>query len=230
VHAEVALYLATDPLAGEWLRGINPAARSLARHYERGKPRLETYEAMADEIVGEVERGLEVCAAFYGHPAVFVHPSHAAVARVRAQGLPAVMLPAVSAEDCLFADLCFDPGAAGCQSYEATDFLVHRRRIDVTAALVLWQVTAIGVATYEPPPAAAGLRVLAETLLDSYPAGHEVTLYEASPFPIGSPVIERLPLGALAEAIPTPLATLYVPPLREPTPDAAMVERLGLTR
>jgi hypothetical protein len=185
---------------------------------------------MADAIVAEVERGLDVCAAFYGHPAVFVQPSHAAVARVRARGLPAVMLPGVSAEDCLFADLGVDPSTSGCQSYEATDFLVHRRQIDVTAALVLWQVTAIGVATYEPTLAATGLRVLAEALRESYPARHEVTLYEASPFPIGAPVIERLRLGALGEATPTPLATLYVPPLRAPTPDPAMLERLGLRR
>jgi hypothetical protein len=34
------------------------------------------------------------------------------------------MLPAVSAEDCLFADLGVDPGAAGCQSHEAADFLI----------------------------------------------------------------------------------------------------------
>jgi hypothetical protein len=35
------------------------------------------------------------------------------------------MLPAISAEDCLFADLGVDPADHGCPSYEATDFLVH---------------------------------------------------------------------------------------------------------
>jgi hypothetical protein len=37
------------------------------------------------------------------------------------------MLPGISAEDCLFADLGIDPGIYGCQSYEATDFLANGR-------------------------------------------------------------------------------------------------------
>ena len=80
---------------------------------------------------------------------------------------------------------------------------------------------------YEPGPARA-LDALAESLLEHYPSGHEVTLYEASPYPIGDALIEVLPLGRLADSRPTPLATLYVPPLAKRRPDPEMLERLGL--
>ena len=85
-----------------------------------------------------------MCAVFYGHPGVFVNPSHRAVAQARAEGFRAAMLPGVSAEDCLFADLGLDPGAHGCQSYEATDFVIRRRSCYPSALLILWQVGALG--------------------------------------------------------------------------------------
>ena len=39
------------------------------------------------------------------HPGVYVAPSHETVLRARAEGYPARMLPGISSEDCLFADL-----------------------------------------------------------------------------------------------------------------------------
>ena len=151
--ADVALYLVADPVEVGVLERLNPRARSLYDHYEVGRPRQEIYDRMAEEILTEVRSGHTVCAAFYGHPGIFVSPSHQALLTARAEGYPARMLPAVSAEDCLFADLGVDPGEFGCQSYEATDFLLRRRQVDPSAALVLWQVAVIGERVYarEPP-------------------------------------------------------------------------------
>jgi len=39
------------------------------------------------------------------------------------------MLPGISAEDCLFADIGVDPGIYGCQSFEATDLFVNESLI-----------------------------------------------------------------------------------------------------
>ena len=172
--------------------------------------------------------GREVCVAFYGHPGVFVEPSHAAMRRAREAGFEARMLPGVSAEDCLFADLGVDPAEAGCQSYEATDFLLRRRRFDPTAALILWQVAAVAVTTYTTGLHRRGLRVLADRLLEEYPAQHRVTLYEAAVFPFGEPLVDELPLELLADCDPRPLATLYVPPLEPRPADAETARRLGL--
>jgi uncharacterized protein YabN with tetrapyrrole methylase and pyrophosphatase domain len=226
--ADVALYLVTDPLARAWIAKLNPSSGSLQDHYKPGKPRQEIYDEMTQRILGHVRAGSNVCAAFYGHPGVFVYPSHAAIREARSEGYPARMLPAVSAEDCLFSDLGVDPGESGCQSYEATDFLIRRRPVDPTAALVLWQVAVIGKSIYSTEPATTGLAVLVDYLRTWYTDDHAVTLYEASPYPLVGSAVKRLLLRDLSDSQPSPLSTLYVPPL-EPRPrDPEMLSRLGL--
>jgi hypothetical protein len=138
------------------------------------------------------------------------------------------MLPGVSAEDCLLADLGVDPGRIGLQSYEATDFLVHRRTPDVTAGLILWQVGVVGSDAYSPAPDRAHVPVLIEYLCDFYPADHETVLYEASAFPICAHVERRVPLSRIGPGDVTPMATLFVPPAVAPRPDPEILERLGL--
>jgi uncharacterized protein YabN with tetrapyrrole methylase and pyrophosphatase domain len=224
----VAFYLVADHVESGLLKELHPEARSLNEYYEPGVHRQEIYDRMTQAILAEVRGGRSVCSAFYGHPGIFVSPSHEAVRRARAEGFPARMLPAVSAEDCLFADLGVDPGATGCQSYEATDFLLRQRQIDPTAMLILWQVSAIGERLYtrETPP--ERLSVLVDYLLRWYDAAHSVVLYEASPYPIAEASIEKLTLERLPASEPTPLATLYVPPVAERSTDREMAARLGL--
>jgi hypothetical protein len=123
------------------------------------------------------------------------------------------MLPAVSAEDCLFADLGVDPGD-GCQSYEATDFLLNGRVVDVRSHLVLWQVGSIANWTYEATRYdLRWLPVLVGRLAAIYGPAHPLTVYEAPFEPGGVPRIERLPLAYLHETLLTPASTLHVPPL-----------------
>jgi uncharacterized protein YabN with tetrapyrrole methylase and pyrophosphatase domain len=212
--ADELLYVNAEPLGDRWLASLHPGARSLASLYRAGADREDVYEAIVEAILEPVRRGGTICAAFYGHPGVFVRPSHAAIARARAEGHAARMLPAVSAEDCLFADLGVDPATHGCVSFDATTFLARPRPLDPSAALVLWQVAAV----CEPRAVAEGehganVPVLVERLGAAYPPEHEVVLYEASPFPAGEPLVVRLPLAELARAALTPQATLYVPPL-----------------
>ena len=228
--ADVVLSLVAEPGMQAGLEGLNPRTRSLHDLYELGESRADAYEAMAEEIVRHVREGKKVVAAFYGHPGVFVAPSHAAIEKARAEGYTATMLPAVSAEDCLFADLGVDPSRCGCQSYEATDFLVHGRRIDPTAALVLWQIGTVGSTVAAATTQPTGLPVLVEALLERYPPEHEVTVYEASPYPGFPPLVRTVGLGELSAEHVTALSTLYVPPLEAAPLDLRMVDRLGLPR
>ena len=228
--ADEVLYLAADPLTAVWLGRLNPNSRSLHTFYAPGKDRRHTYEEMVEDILAAVRKGGEVCVALYGHPGVFVMPSHEAVRRARLEGLQARMLPAVSAEDCLFADLGLDPARFGYQCYEATDFLVHRRQIDTTAALVLWQLGTVGNAAAAEAATPSGLGVLVETLLAHYPSDHEVVVYEASPYPGFDPKIGRVELGELRPEHVTAMSTLYVPPVEAAQLDLTMVDRLGLPR
>lgn len=227
-RAGKVLYLLTDPVAAEWIERINPSSESLASLYAPGKPRAETYAEMVEEIMRWVRKGLDVCVALYGHPGVFAEPAHRAVVAVRDEGFPAQMLPGVSAEDCLFADLGVDPGD-GCQSYEATDFLIRPPIFDPGVSLVLWQVAGIGPRVGRTETARHGLAVLAERLRQTYGAEHEVVLYEAPQYPIGGPSIRRIHLGDLEESVVTPMATLYVPPKGPRRPDPGMVRRVGIS-
>lgn len=213
-HADEVWHLVGDPPTRQWLESLNPNARSLYDAYEVGAPRRAAYRKMVERLLAPARMGAQVCGAFYGHPGVFVLPSHTAVAQARAEGIEAQMLPAISAEDCLFADLEVDPARDGCQSHEATNFLIYRLRHDPRAALILWQIGAIGVATFENEDlwSRQGLRVLAETLQETYPGTHEVVIYEAATLPLCSPRTEHLPLADLAAADVTTASTLYVPP------------------
>jgi len=226
--ADKVLYLFTDPVPVAWIQKINPSAESLEGFYATEKDRRHTYEEMIEEILSWVRRGLAVSVVFYGHPGAFVAPSHEAIQRAREEGFPARMLPGVSAEDCLFADLGVDPGNWGYQSFEATNFLLFRRRFDTCTPLVLWQVAGVGVRSGGVEPSAAGLLVLAEFLQDRYGPRHEVVLYQASPYPIFDPIVQWVRLQDLPAAEITPMCTLYVPPQRTPPRDPAMSARLGV--
>lgn len=123
-RADIVLYGVADPATAIWIRELNPNAEPFC-DYVPGAPRRVTYEKWVDRILECVRDGQRVCATFYGHPGAFVYSSHEAIRRARAEGFEARMLPGISAEDCLFADLGVDPFVAGCQSFEATDFLVR---------------------------------------------------------------------------------------------------------
>jgi uncharacterized protein YabN with tetrapyrrole methylase and pyrophosphatase domain len=228
--ADLVLSVVADPAMQLTLERINSDTRSLHDLYAPGALRAEAYEAMTEEILRHVREGKNVCAAFYGHPGVFVAPSHEAVRRARAEGFEARMVPGISAEDCLFADLGVDPARSGCQSYEATDFLVSARRIDPTAALVLWQIGTVGSIEAATDAQPRGLAPLVERLLEHYPPEHEVTVYEASPYPGFDPLVQRMPLSEVAAEHVTAMSTLYVPPLGPAPVDLTMLDRLGLPR
>jgi len=220
-----------DSLSLASLSDLNPNTVSLQSAYSRGRQRDDTYERMVEAILEPVRTGKKVCAAFYGHPGVFVWPSHEAIRRARAEGFEAQMFPAVSAEDCLFADLGVDPARSGCQSYEAMDFLLYARVIDPTAALILWQPAALGDtsrSTFETD--ARWVQALVDVLAESYPADHPVTVYEAASFPLDDSRIEVVPLKDLAGVSFTQASTLYLPPLRAPEMSRERLERLGVRR
>ncbi|MEH2319686.1 SAM-dependent methyltransferase [Nostoc sp.] len=190
-----------------------------------------TYAEMSERIVTAVRSGLDVCAVYYGHPGVFVTSAHNAIRIARAEGFEAQMLPGISAEDCLFADLGIDPGNYGCQSYEATKFLLYRLLFDPRSTLVLWQVGAIGMVDYDRTyfDQNKGIDLLVETLLESYPADHQAIIYEATQNALFSPRIEPVAIGKLAESVLTLATTLVIPPdPKSSIPDMERAKQLGL--
>jgi hypothetical protein len=226
--ADVVFTALSDGVIELWLAKMNPDVRSLQHLYKEGKSRPETYRQMVETLLTEVRAGKQVCGAFYGHPGVFAWPPHKAIEIARAEGYPAHMEPGVSAEDCLYADLGFDPGRFGCQHYEASQLMFYRRRIDPSAYLILWQIGVAGDQSFARFSTGAQYRrLLVELLAGDYDLSHEVIVYRAATLPIHQPRIERMPLGSLPDADIDMHATLVIPPSRALEPNTEIRERLS---
>src|SRR5262249_23485324 len=161
-------------------------------------------------------------------PGVFAIPPHEAIRRAKAEGFEARMLPGVSAEDSLFADLGIDPGRCGCQGFEATDFLVYQRKFDPHVPLLLWQIGALGILDYSPTMSASSqrLEILLETLLPIYSPEHECAIYVAALYPNAEPLVQYVHLKDLPTLQISAMATLYLKPKAGAPFDGAMAARL----
>ncbi len=228
-RADELLYVVGDPVGEAVIRRLKPTATSLATYYQEGQSRMFAYNAMVEHILGAVRSGKITVAAFYGHPGIFAYPSHESIRRAKREGFEAKMLPGISSEDCLFADLGVDPAVGGCQSYEATDFLLNAVNIEVSSQLVLWQIGTLCDWTYKRHMYnTSAMPLLVHKLSRFYPSTHEITVYEAPIFPVAQPMISRIPLYSLADFPITAAMTLYVPAARGRVPDAEMLELFKL--
>jgi uncharacterized protein YabN with tetrapyrrole methylase and pyrophosphatase domain len=225
-RADEVLYLLAELAPNSWIHQLNPSAESMIGIYRPGRDQREVYEELVERVLQRVRQGRNVCMVTYGHPAVLDDSCHEAVRRARAEGYSADLLPAVSAIDCLLADLDVDPGRDGLQLFEATDFLLRRRALDVSVPLVLWQISVIGETRTTETVNRKGLALLADRIEELYGADHEVIIYEATPFSVGHPTIERSSVKELASAPIAGLSTLFVPSLSRPEPDPTIQEAL----
>jgi hypothetical protein len=229
-EADVVFVAVSDPLVELWVQGMNEDVRSLQPFYSEGKPRTETYREMVAAMMDEVRAGRRVCGAFYGHPGVFAVVPHRAVAQAREEGHDALMEAAISAEDCLYADLGIDPGTYGCQHYEASQFMFYKRRVDPSAYLILWQIGVAGDKTLARfSSTGAKLRgVLLDLLQEQgYALSDEVIAYEAATLPIAAPRMERMALGALLYAELRLETTLVIPPAHRMERNEIVLRRLS---
>jgi hypothetical protein len=227
--ADRLLYLVGDRVAEATILQLNSSgAESLLPFYVEGKPRIDTYNEMVERILACVRAGMLTCVAAYGHPGVFAYPFHVAIRQARAEGYGARMLPAISAEDCLFADLGIDPATYGCQSFEATDFLLHARVPDPSAALILWQIGAVGDPLYHRDGYNLSLLpLLVARLCQFCPPDHVCTVYEAAIYPDIDPTIRQAPIRSLTEMTLTWVSTVYIPPSRPSSRDTYVLSRIG---
>jgi len=226
-QADVVFAALSDGVVELWLNRMHADVRSLQPYYREGSSRMDTYWNMVGAMLAEVRAGKRVCGVFYGHPGVFAWVPHKAIEMARDEGYHAHMEPGVSAEDCLYADLGIDPGAYGCQHFEASQLLFYQRRIDPTAYLILWQVGVVGDQSMTRFSTNAAYRqVLVDVLARDYPLEHEVIIYRAATLPIERPRIERVALGALPQAKIGMAETVVIPPARPMQADSGILARL----
>jgi len=228
-ESQKVLYLVNEPLLKEWVEKTNPNSESLDNLYQKYPLRLHCYRAITEYIVETVRSGEHVCVVFDGHPTVFAQSALHAVIQARKEGFDARVLPGISAEDCLFADLLINPGTYGCQSYEATDFLVREQKCDLFSHLILWQVGFIGVLDRpDDHDNTQGIQILIKHLRQYYALDHKVIVYEAALYPHYKPRIEEYELSKLSQAKLTRISTLYIPPVSKAKCSETMLESLGI--
>lgn len=150
----------------------------------------------------------------YGHPTTFADPGLQAIIAAQKQSIETIILPGISVENCLYADLRIDPGQFGCLHVEATELLLYDKILDPTAHLCVWQVGMIGNrAAPQVNQRARHLDLLGFKLQNYYPKNHTVYLYEASVYPTVEPQIHQFLLDEIESQSISTLSTLYIPPL-----------------
>lgn len=227
-QADVVFSLMSTGITERWVEEMHHDVRSLQPYYQEGKNRNITYNEMVEAILTDVRTGKKVVAVFYGHPGVFACVSHRAVKQAKLENYAAHIEAGISAEDCLYADLSLDPGKTGCINYEASQFMFYQRNIDPAALLVLWQVGLAGDKSLEKfSTGKAYLQVLVDLLCETYPADHQVILYQAKVLPIDTMRAEHIALASLVDAEVHMHTTLVIPPSEKMRPNQAVLDKLA---
>lgn len=224
--ADKVLYLINEDNLKQWIQREAKNSESLDSIYFSFEKRIEAYQALTNHIIEEYKKVSILCVVFYGHPTVFADSALNAVRQIKENGGEAIILPAVSAQDCLFSDLEIDPGDQGCFSIEATELVLFERYIDVHAHLILWQVANFGRTDGKK---ANNLPILKDYLIGYYPADYSICLYEAPSLPTYIPRIEWIPLGHIDQSVISSITTVYIPPIEKKGISNKYLKLLNLT-
>ena len=227
-QSDLVLYLVNDPAMKLWINNHSKKSESLDDIYVQHTDRLKCYHAITSYILKCVRDNQHVCVVLYGHPCVYSMPGLNAIIQAESEGYDTCILPGISAEDCLFADLRIDPSTTGCQSFEATDYLIHHRKLDTTSHVIFWQIDAIGILDHSSIKNKLGLELLLQNLTLHYPPDHAVIIYEAAQYAGFQPRITRICLKELVDVFLTKISTLYLPPTHRATPDIEIMKKLNI--
>ena len=129
-QSELVLYLVNNPAMKLWIEENSKASESLDKIYSSHPDRRTNYNEIANYVIKKLDTTKTLCVVLYGHPTVFAQPGLIAAKLAKQKGHDVNVLPGISAEDCLFAELMINPASSGCQSFEATDFLIRKRVFD----------------------------------------------------------------------------------------------------
>ncbi|KIJ64101.1 hypothetical protein HYDPIDRAFT_28991 [Hydnomerulius pinastri MD-312] len=228
--ADKVYYTVCDPATEAFIQdNATGSCSDLTVYYDKEKSRYDTYVQMCEVMLREVRAGHNVLGVFYGHPGVFVSPSHRAIAIARAEGYKAEMLAGVSAEDYMFADLGFDPAAHGCVTYEATEMLLRKKQLNPATHNIIWQVGGVGVSNMIFDN--ARFHLLVDRLEDTFGPDHQVVHYIGAVLPLSVKTMETYTIADLRKedvvAQFNPTSTLYIPPRDVSPNDPEVAQQLS---
>lgn len=224
--ADKVLYLLNEDNLKQWIQREAKKSESLDSIYFSSEKRIEAYQALTNHIIEEYKKVSILCVVFYGHPTVFADSALNAVRQIKKDGGDAIILPAVSTQDCLFSDLEIDPGDQGCFSIEATELVLFERCIDIHAHVILWQVANFGRTDGKKTN---NLSILKNYISGYYPTDYSICLYEAPSLPTCFPRIEWVQLCNLDLSVISPITTIYIPPMEKKAISNKYLKLLDLT-
>ena len=132
----------------------------------------------------------------------------------------------------MVADIGFDPGYCGLQTYEATDLLLRRRKICKDVHVVIWQVGCVGEIGYRRQGYNNDhFSVLVEHLQGIYGVDYIITHYIGAQYAFIKPVVEKFKLSELLlpgnQKKISGISTFYIPPAETFDMDFQLFDRIG---
>lgn len=216
VSCDKVLYLVNEPLLESYIKKISKKSQSLDLIYFQSQSRENAYRKIANKILTEIEDVNSLCVVMYGHPCVFATPGLLALSEFKNNdNVEIVVCSAISAQDCLYADLRFDPGDGGVQTFDATEYLLYDKLIDTSSHLVIYQIGMIG--NLGLPTNSVNMEAIdfvKNKLIGLYHKNKKAIIYESALYPSTKPKILEFNLNNLNKQDLTTISTLYIPPIK----------------
>jgi uncharacterized protein YabN with tetrapyrrole methylase and pyrophosphatase domain len=228
-EADVVFHSVSDAVTREWLNSTAASAHDLNELYTDGRPRIETYRAMADLVVGRAQTGAAAVLAVYGHPCV-LHTGVQLTLRAAAdRSVPTRILPGVSSIDGMLAAAGIDFGFGGLHVLEASDMLIHGRIPHAEGHVVILQIAVAGPRVHraEGHRGAFSAHVI-RRLATLYPPDHRALHFRLAANPAGEDSLVWTTVGELPQQRWTNASSLYLPAARESRVDPVYAARFGL--
>jgi precorrin-6B methylase 1 len=230
-HSNEVLYVDTGVATRRYLESLCPRVTSLFEtSYAEDAHRLGAYGQMAARVLDAALCHAPVTFAMHGHPIVGVYAPFLIRDMAGLLGLEVLVLPGISAMDCLFAELMVDPCVIGMQMFEATDLLLRRRPLQADVPLLIWQIgcveTTLHSTRVSKPERFERLRA---HMLRFYPPQHQATAAYSTPHPLMPSTVYRFALADLCRHAHLLHAgfTLFVPPVHvRPVEDQELLRQM----
>lgn len=216
--SEIIFRLNNHPEIIEFLEKRKPGmVIDLGEEYNIDERRDLIYKRMAERIMSKFkEVNAPVCLVTSGHPTYLVSASQAIIRQSKRSEIKVRVIPGLSSLDNVFADIGFDPGIRGFQSYEATDLLIRNVQLNPDTPLFIWQPGAFqnffySIRKSKPEQFLAFIKYLEQF----YPPTHPVYVLRTPTLTFTNPECHKISVESLVELSQklSLLHILFVPPL-----------------
>jgi len=227
--ADVVFHSVSDAITREWLETTAESVHDLNELYMDGRPRIESYRSMAEQVVGRAQNGATVVFAVYGHPCV-LHTGVQLTLRAAAErGVATRVLPGVSSIDGMLAAAGIDFGFGGLHVLEASDMLMYGRMPQVEGHVVILQVAIAGPRIHRAGGHRGAFSAhVIRRLATLYPPDHPALHFRLAASPHAEDFLRWTTVRELPSEQWTNASSLYLPAARASRVDPVYGARFGV--